>query len=78
MVRAFKGIALGSDAFIKKITEKIRSIGENREIGELFNMDYTSVSMMAKRFEKKTNTEISEMFKKVMKKWKEKADEYQM
>ena len=43
-------------------------------------MDYTSVSMMAKRFEKKINTDkkISEMFKEVMKKWKEKADEYQM
>ena len=124
---AFKGIALGSCAFIKKITEKISSLGEEREIkkikfaatynpdeiiktvsdyfnikkseifkkkrgniyrqltlylikrytdlplreiGKLFNMDYTSVSMMAKRFEKKTNTDkrISEMFKEVMKK----------
>jgi len=128
----FKGIALGSDAFIKKITEKIRSIVENREIketkfaatysldkiiktvsdyfninkseifkkkrgniyrqltlylikrytdlplrgiGELFNMDYTSVSMMVKRFEKKINTnkEMLEMFKKVVEKIEEES-----
>ncbi len=128
----FKGIALGSDAFIKRITEKIRSIGENREIketkfaatysldkiikivsdyfninkseifkkkrgniyrqltlylikrytdlplreiGELFNMDYTSVSMMVKRFEKKINTnkEMLEMFKKVVEKMEEES-----
>jgi len=129
---AFKGIVLGSDAFIKKITEKIRSIVENREIketkfaatysldkiiktvsdyfninkseifkkkrgniyrqltlylikrytdlplreiGELFNMDYTSVSMMVKRFEKKINTnkEMLEMFKKVVEKIEEES-----
>jgi len=40
-------------------------------------MDYTSVSMMEKRFEKKINTDkrISEMFKEIMEKWKGKADE---
>jgi len=130
----FKGFALGDDTFIKKITKKIKSIGENREIketkftetynpdeiirvvsdcfsinkseifkkkrgniykqltlylikrytdlslreiGELFNMDYTSVSMMAKRFEKKVDAdkEVSEMFKEVMKKkWEKKAN----
>jgi len=39
-----------------------------REIGELFNMDYTSVSMMAKRFKEKANgdKETSEMIKKIM------------
>jgi len=126
----FKGVALGSDTFMKKIAEKIKSVGENREIketkftaaynpdeiiktvsdcfninkseifkkkrgniyrqltlylikrytdlplreiGELFNMDYTSVSMMAKRFEEKTNTdkEISEILEKITEKMEE-------
>ena len=46
-----------------------------RKIGELFNMDYTSVSMAAKRFEKKKNAdkEISEMFREVMGKMEEES-----
>ena len=107
---AFKGIAIGNEAFIEKVKEKIKSIGKNREIretkflefysaddiirkisicfgidkqdlfskkrgniyrqialylikkqtplslkeiGNLFNMDYTAVSYAAKRFEKR-------------------------
>ena len=44
-----------------------------REVGELFNMDYTSISAAAKRFEEKANNDkgISEMFKKITKKIEE-------
>ncbi|MCD6129383.1 MAG: hypothetical protein J7J10_00285 [Deltaproteobacteria bacterium] len=44
-----------------------------REIGELFNMDYTSISAAAKRFEKKANNDkrTSGMFRKITKKIEE-------
>jgi len=44
-----------------------------KEIGELFNMDYTTVSITARRFEKKANNDkgISGMFKKITKKIEE-------
>jgi len=43
-----------------------------KEIGKLFNMDYTSISVAVKRFEKKANNdkEISGMPKKITKKTK--------
>jgi len=42
-----------------------KSVITLKEIGELFNMDYTSISVEAKRFEKKANgdKEISKMAK---------------
>ena len=47
-----------------------KSVITLKEIGELFNMDYTSISVDVKRFEKKANDdkEISEMPKKIVKK----------
>ncbi len=44
-----------------------------RKIGELFNIDYTTVSMTAKRFEKKADNdkEILEMIKKITEKMEE-------
>ncbi len=47
-----------------------KSVITLKEIGELFNMDYTSISVDVKRFEKKANDdkEISEMPKKITKK----------
>ena len=50
-----------------------KSVITLKEIGELFNMDYTSISVETKRFEKKANDdkEISEMPKKITKKIEE-------
>ena len=60
----FKGFVLGSDAFIKKITEKIKSIGENREIKETkFTATYNSdeiIKIVSDCF----NINKSEIFKK--------------
>jgi len=44
---------LESKTFIKKMKDKMRAIGQKREIGELFNMDYAAVSQATKRFEEK-------------------------
>ncbi len=51
-----------------------------KEIGEIFDIDYASVSMTARRFKEKTDSDkdISEIFEKITKKWKKKENEHQM
>jgi len=56
--QSYRNIVLGSKAFIESITSLSLA-----EIGQLFKMDYSAVSQVAKRFEQesKVNHKIGEI-----------------
>ncbi|NOZ84407.1 MAG: chromosomal replication initiator DnaA [Epsilonproteobacteria bacterium] len=59
----FKGIALGSDKFIEKITEKIKLIGKNREIKETKLMSAYNPDEIIKAVLDEFNITTDELFK---------------
>jgi putative transposase len=61
---AFRGIALGSDNFIEKIKEKIKSLGEDREIKETRNMKAFNSDEIVKAITDCFNIKKDELFKK--------------